>query len=178
MIEKFCNTTHPEPLTSATNDLTLHFHSDEDGTDSGFQIHYSVVEGIQGCGGTFTAKNGEFGSPIQDGGYPKNVECHYLIKMPRKNETRVKLSFTTFKLEDSTSCSFDFVEVSFKNPNIFEYKINAVNSFNRFMMEIMLMLRKWVDGVARDYHPNIFPPQTKFWLFFVPIFPSAMMVSA
>lgn len=111
MIEKFCNTTHPPPLTSPANELTLQFHSDDDGTDSGFQIHYSLVEGIQGCGGTFTGKSGEFGSPIQNGVYPKNIECHYLIKLPRRNETRVKLSFSSFKLEGSSSCSFDYVEV-------------------------------------------------------------------
>ncbi|XP_031624566.1 cubilin homolog [Contarinia nasturtii] len=111
LLEKYCSTMHPQPLTSPDNTLTLHFHSDGDSTDSGFQIHYSIVEGIQGCGGTFTGKSGEFGSPIQDGRYPKNIECHYLIKMPRKNETRVKLSFTTFKLEGSSSCSFDYVEI-------------------------------------------------------------------
>lgn len=111
LLEKFCNTTHPAPLTSPANELTLQFHSDEDGTDFGFQIHYSTVEGIQGCGGTFTARNGEFGSPIQDGEYPKDIECHYLIKLPSKNETGVKLSFLSFDLEGGHSCNFDYVEV-------------------------------------------------------------------
>lgn len=69
------------------------------------------MEGIQGCGGTFTALSGEFGSPIENGEYPKNIECHYLIKLPRRNETRIKLKFLTFQLEESTSCNFDFVEV-------------------------------------------------------------------
>lgn len=100
-------------MISSTNELTLHFHSDEKDQDTGFQIHYSLIEGIQGCGGTFTGKDGEFGSPMQNGAYPKNIECHYLIKMPRKNETRVKLSFVSFKLEESSSCNFDYVEVRF-----------------------------------------------------------------
>lgn len=57
-MEKFCNTSHPEPLTSTSNELTLHFHSDNDGNDMGFQIHYSAIGGIQGCGGTFTSVSG------------------------------------------------------------------------------------------------------------------------
>lgn len=57
-MEKFCNTSHPEPLTSTSNELTLHFHSDNDGNDMGFQIHYSTIGGIQGCGGTFSSVSG------------------------------------------------------------------------------------------------------------------------
>lgn len=112
LLEKFCNTTHPEPLISPTTYLTLHFHSDELLSDAGFQIHYSLIEGMQGCGGTFTAKSGEIGSPIENGKYPKNVECHYLIRMPYKDETRIKLKFLSFNLEGSGSCRFDYVAVS------------------------------------------------------------------
>lgn len=109
LLEKFCNTSHPEPLTSAANELTLHFHSDEADNDNGFQIHYSTIEGMPGCGGTFTATSGEFGSPMQDGSYPKNIECHYVIKLPK--DSKMKLTFLSFKLEDSHSCNFDYVEV-------------------------------------------------------------------
>lgn len=58
LLEKFCNTSHPEPLSSTSNELTLQFHSDGDSSDMGFQIHYTVVDGIPGCGGTFTASSG------------------------------------------------------------------------------------------------------------------------
>lgn len=112
LLEKFCNTTHPEPLTSPSNELTLYFHSDSDGNDSGFQIHYSIVEGTPGCGGTFTSIAGEFGSPIQDGSYPKNIECHYVIKLPK--DTRIQLTFLSFKMEDSQGCNFDYIEVNYK----------------------------------------------------------------
>lgn len=108
-IEKFCNTMHPQPMTSSGNELTLHFHSDSDGTDAGFQIHYSVIEGFPGCGGTFTAISGEFGSPIQNGVYPKNIECHYIIKLPKG--MRIHLTFLSFSMESSLSCKFDYVEV-------------------------------------------------------------------
>lgn len=111
LLNKFCNTTHVEPLTTPSNEVTLHFHSDEDSTDAGFQIHYTVVEGIPGCGGTFTESSGEFGSPMKDGAYPKNLMCHYVIRLPTDN--RIRLTFKSFSLEDSSTCIFDYVEVSF-----------------------------------------------------------------
>lgn len=114
LLEKFCNTSHPEPLISPANELALHFHSDESGGDAGFQIHYSTIEGIPGCGGTFTAQNGELGSPVQNEEYPKNLECHYLIKMPRNSQTPVKLTFLSFDVESGEACTFDYVAVQFK----------------------------------------------------------------
>lgn len=111
LLEKFCNTTHPEPLISPGNVLTLHFHSDESATDAGFQIHYSLIEGIQGCGGTFTSPHGEFGSPMENGQYQNNLNCYYLIKMPRNSRSPIKVKFLSFHLEGDGSCPFDYVEV-------------------------------------------------------------------
>lgn len=110
MLEKFCNTTHPAPLTTPSNEATLHFHSDEDGTDVGFQIHYSVVEGFPGCGGIYTASKGEINSPLQDGLYPKDLLCHYLIRVSK--ESRIRLTFKSFALEPNSLCSFDYLEVN------------------------------------------------------------------
>lgn len=45
MLEKFCNTSTPEPLITPGNEVMLHFHSDGDNSDHGFQITYSVVPG-------------------------------------------------------------------------------------------------------------------------------------
>jgi cubilin len=109
---KFCNSTVPAPILSPGNIATIHFHSDGDSSDAGFQIAYSVVEGIPGCGGTFTAAKGDFSSPanIADGTYKHNLLCDYVIRMP--TNTRVRLEFKKFGLEDSSSCKFDAIEVS------------------------------------------------------------------
>lgn len=45
LLHKYCNTSHPEPLTSPDNHVVVYFHSDEAGSDAGFQIHYTVIEG-------------------------------------------------------------------------------------------------------------------------------------
>lgn len=109
VLEKFCNTSHPAPFITPGHEAALHFHSDADSTDTGFQIHYSVVEGVPGCGGTFTALSGEFGTPVKDGSYPENLECEYLISMAPG--TRIEIEFLEFGLEEHSDCSFDFLEI-------------------------------------------------------------------
>lgn len=111
ILEKFCNTSTPAPLLTPSNEATLVFHSDQDGNDAGFQISYSVVEGVPGCGGTFTATSGEISSPISyvDNTYPDNLLCEYLIKLPKDN--RISIQFNKFHLEASEGCRFDYVEM-------------------------------------------------------------------
>lgn len=58
----------------------------------------------------FTASNGEFGPPIQNGVYQRNLLCEYLIRMPEGSHIQIK--FTTFQLEESRDCEFDYIEVS------------------------------------------------------------------
>lgn len=42
----FCNHTRPPPLITPSSEAKVHFHSDSAGQDAGFQIHYSLIEGI------------------------------------------------------------------------------------------------------------------------------------
>lgn len=114
---KFCNSTIPAPLLTPSNVATLHFHSDGDSSDAGFQIAFSVVEGIPGCGGTYTAAKGDISAPtnIADGSYKHNLLCDYVIRMP--TDARVRVAFKKFGLEESTTCKFDKLEVC-KNKKI------------------------------------------------------------
>lgn len=109
VIEKYCNTSHPAPVTSATNEVSLHFHSDADSTDTGFQIHYTVIEGMPGCGGIFTGLAGDISSPSAGGAYHHNLECEYLIQVPAGS--RISLTFQEFELEHDSSCNFDYLEI-------------------------------------------------------------------
>lgn len=123
ILEKFCNTSHPEPFVSPNHELALHFHSDDDNTDTGFQIHYTVVEGIPGCGGTFTGLTGEISSPAKDGQYPNNLECDYLIKVAPGS--KISIEFLEFSLEYHSECNFDHLEMyeggSDKDPLVRRY---------------------------------------------------------
>nr|XP_040240535.2 cubilin homolog [Anopheles coluzzii] len=111
LLAKYCNTSHPPPLITPSNEATVHFHSDESGNDAGFQIHYAVVEGVPGCGGTYTQREGVISSPLSqtDNVYPNNLNCEYLIKQPVGS--RVEIRFSKFHLEQSEACKFDYLEI-------------------------------------------------------------------
>ena len=66
--------------------------------------------GFPGCGGIFTAASSEFGSPMVNGEYPHNLVCEYNIRVEKNS--KIKLKFLQFKLEESTDCHFDSVEVN------------------------------------------------------------------
>uniref|UniRef100_A0A182Y0Z6 Cubilin n=1 Tax=Anopheles stephensi TaxID=30069 RepID=A0A182Y0Z6_ANOST len=111
VLAKYCNTTHPPPLITPSHEATVYFHSDESGNDAGFQISYAVVEGVPGCGGTYTQREGAISSPLSqtDNVYPNNLNCEYLIKLPIGS--RVEIRFSKFHLEQSEGCKFDYLEI-------------------------------------------------------------------
>lgn len=118
LLEKFCNISTPEPLLTPKNEILLHFHSDDDNSDRGFQISYNIQPGVPGCGGIFTGTDGVLSSPVtyDDRTYPNNLECDYLIRQPR-NMT-ILLTVLEFHLEDSTECKFDYLEIYDGKSNI------------------------------------------------------------
>lgn len=66
--------------------------------------------GFPGCGGSYTQDNAEIRSPSNKGEYPPDMHCEYKIKLPINS--RIKLTFLEFSLEDSSECQFDYVAVS------------------------------------------------------------------
>lgn len=76
---------------------------------------FIIFLGVPGCGGVFTASIGEFGPPIQNGAYQKNLFCEFLIRMPV--DSRIQIKFKSFELEESRDCDFDYIEVSHKARN-------------------------------------------------------------
>ncbi|KAF5282685.1 hypothetical protein FQA39_LY17492 [Lamprigera yunnana] len=109
ILARYCNTTHPEPLYSAGPEVLIHFHSDSSKTYPGFQISYSAIESIPGCGGVYTAHFGELSSPIENGRYPPDLICEYKIQVPQN--TRIKITFISFNLEEESNCLYDSVAV-------------------------------------------------------------------
>ncbi|XP_011637168.1 cubilin-like [Pogonomyrmex barbatus] len=105
----FCNHTRPPPLVTPSFEATVHFHSDSSNQDAGFQIHYSIIEGIPGCGGIYTSATGMISSPGHSTSYQPNMECEWKIQLPASE--RVRITWSRFDLESSTSCQFDFIEI-------------------------------------------------------------------
>nr|XP_012218853.1 PREDICTED: cubilin-like [Linepithema humile] len=110
----YCNHTRPPPLITPSSQAIIHFHSNNEAEDAGFQIHYSVIEGTPGCGGTYTSESGTISSPGHSSVYQPNMECEWKIQLPAGGQIRV--SWLRFDLEPSTSCKFDYVEI-YDGPN-------------------------------------------------------------
>ncbi|CAB3228775.1 unnamed protein product [Arctia plantaginis] len=109
LLSRYCNSTQPAPVVSASSEMLIHFHSDSYGSGKGFQIAYAPVEGVPGCGGYFTADKGEIVSPTFNGQYLTNLLCEYKIRTSL--ETKIKINFKQFSLERSFRCKYDYLKV-------------------------------------------------------------------
>ncbi|KAI9577187.1 hypothetical protein GQX74_015641 [Glossina fuscipes] len=92
-LEKYCNSSHPQPLLLPTNEVNIHFHSDNVGSDTGFQIYYSTEERIPGCGGVYTLAEGQIQAPVL---IEDSIACEYEIKVPTRES--VILNFEKFQM--------------------------------------------------------------------------------
>ncbi|XP_066255144.1 cubilin [Euwallacea similis] len=105
---KYCNSSIPDPFYSLSSSGSIHFRSDRQESYSGFQIGYSVVDSIPGCGGVYTTLTGYLHSVQLTRSMPTPLICTYQIKLPAS--TSVKLEFTELNLEDN--CKVTNVAVS------------------------------------------------------------------
>ncbi|XP_077483788.1 cubilin-like [Amblyomma americanum] len=124
-IGRYCGSSPPPLITSAYNQLRLVFHTDHSNEHHGFMANYTAVD--VGCGGVLT-EAGSLASPAtrssaddhsdaQDGSsagstaeaYRHNLMCRWILRAPPGHT--VRLSFTHFVLEDSSNCTYDYVEI-------------------------------------------------------------------
>ncbi|KAL5234243.1 hypothetical protein ACI65C_001653 [Semiaphis heraclei] len=142
MLAKLCNTTFnglPPPILTSGPHASLHFHSDSSGQDYGFQLTYSVIEGVPGCGGIYTSPSGMISSPVDltsdDNNYLNNLNCEWHIRMPLRQ--KLKLAFVKkFGIEKTTNCSTDFLEI-YDGPNIKSPLIGRYCGSTRFDQPII-----------------------------------------
>ncbi|KAG5893859.1 hypothetical protein JTB14_005468 [Gonioctena quinquepunctata] len=106
VLEKFCNSSKPAPFYSPGPVIQIHFHSDAEATYQGFQMTYSVVEGIPGCGGVYNGNSGTIQSMKSESF--KLLICEYRIQ--QSGAYKIKITFEKFDLGDD-ECIFDNVEI-------------------------------------------------------------------
>ncbi|XP_054878715.1 cubilin isoform X1 [Poeciliopsis prolifica] len=107
LIGKFCGSQRPPVVVSHSNRLWIRFHSDPSITSHGFIAHWDGTQ--TGCGGTLTTASGGLSSPNYPLPYHPNAECYWNIKTSQGSQ--VQLSFSSFHLESSSSCSYDYLAV-------------------------------------------------------------------
>ncbi|KAL9986774.1 hypothetical protein ACROYT_G000968 [Oculina patagonica] len=75
-----------------------------------------VTRAVQGCGPEKVNYTKPLTSPGFPEDYPNNMDCIYLVSIP--TNTRVTIVFNYFELEDQDdkgSCSFDYLQISYKD---------------------------------------------------------------
>ncbi|XP_002071743.3 cubilin homolog [Drosophila willistoni] len=119
-LHKFCSSAEPAPppLLLATHEAIIDFHSDGNGTDTGFQLHYSAEERIPGCGGVYTSKEGIIKSPmaIDPGNGDGSISCEYEIRMAVGES--ISIEFTKFDMGPA-NC-LELYDVTDDSTNLFQ----------------------------------------------------------
>uniref|UniRef100_A0A1I8PUZ9 Cubilin n=1 Tax=Stomoxys calcitrans TaxID=35570 RepID=A0A1I8PUZ9_STOCA len=105
LLREYCKSTSSEHLTTSTNKLKLHFHTDQHGSDSSFQLHYEVESAKPHCGGIFTEATGLVAGPV----YGEAAICLYLIQQP--SNTQIHLEFEHEKLFELENCNLNSIEI-------------------------------------------------------------------
>ncbi|KAH8274197.1 hypothetical protein KR018_002473, partial [Drosophila ironensis] len=91
-LAKFCSSGQPAPLLLPTHEAEILFHSDAEGSDTGFQLHYALEERIPGCGGVYTTSRGTISgaTPPSEAGSPA-MSCEYEIHLAVGDRISVSL---------------------------------------------------------------------------------------
>ncbi|KAG7527098.1 cubilin [Solea senegalensis] len=112
LLGTFCGAVLPPNLRSSTNQLFIVFRTDSSVSGLGWRAVYSETLGAaQGCGGYLSMPMGMFGSPDpnQDGRYEPKMDCLWTIDMTLNRA--INLTFSSFELESSSTCRYDYVKV-------------------------------------------------------------------
>ncbi|XP_078391727.1 cubilin [Cetorhinus maximus] len=109
ILQKYCSSNNPPPLQTSGPSARIHFHSDKNVSDRGFQITYITLPPDPGCGGTYEDSKGILTSPNWPNPYPSSRQCIYVIRQPTGE--RIHLQFTQMELESHDSCSSAYIEV-------------------------------------------------------------------
>ncbi|XP_067869413.1 cubilin isoform X2 [Heterodontus francisci] len=103
LIDRFCGSIIPAPITTSGNKLWLKFKADISDSKEGFRAVYKVA-----CGGTLNG-NGVIQSPYYPNSYPHDKTCEWVINQPEGQV--VTLNFISFDIESAVNCNHDYVEV-------------------------------------------------------------------
>ena len=67
------------------------------------------VGNVSGCGEVLVGQTGTFTSPNYPADYDNNLNCQWTISVPSGN---IQIDITSLDVEDSSTCSYDKLEVS------------------------------------------------------------------
>lgn len=108
LLSHLCGNRLPNPIISTHNYLWLKFKTDDSVHNYGFLATYRTED--VACGGIITnTSQHTITSPNHPVEYPHGVTCRWIIKAPPGYV--VQLTFSSFIVEQTSGCSFDYVEI-------------------------------------------------------------------
>ncbi|KAL2085662.1 hypothetical protein ACEWY4_018982 [Coilia grayii] len=112
LLGQFCGRELPPKLRTSSNHMFIVFRTDATVSGLGWRATYQETLGPQqGCGGYLSSSQGMFGSPDInfDGLYEHYMDCLWTIAAPANKA--LNLTFSTFELEQSSNCRYDYVKI-------------------------------------------------------------------
>ncbi|XP_048481076.1 cubilin-like [Plutella xylostella] len=109
---KFCGSSAPPTMTTASNRLKINFRSDSSVESAGFSMSYTFLDEKSHCGGIYFRSHGYIYSPGWPQRYEPNRNCVWTITAPFGQQ--IRLNFSRFNLERPirNSCDLgDYLEI-------------------------------------------------------------------
>ncbi len=107
LIGRYCGNQVPSRVTSFSNQLYLHFRSDNSVSARGFEAFWDGT--ATGCGGVITSATGSLASPNYPMPYHHNADCQWEIRISAGS--KIQFVFIDVDLEQSDDCGYDYVEL-------------------------------------------------------------------
>lgn len=106
LIKTVCGTNpNISTIYSQGNVMYILFRTSSNSVRKGFKLKYSIAK----CGGKLVARTGILKSEHYPMNYENNLNCQWNIRV--REDHFILLDFLDFKLEDSTNCTADFLEI-------------------------------------------------------------------
>lgn len=108
----FCGEKAPlADMVSNTNMLTVVLKTGLTTIGRGFKLSYKAVPMGKGdCGGVYTKPGYTIKLPTDEEGlYMHDMTCYWIIMAPK--DKFIVIDWLSFELEESTDCSYDYVEL-------------------------------------------------------------------
>lgn len=112
LLGKYCSNLLPNPIFSQSNELYLHFHSDDSDTHHGYEIIWASSP--TGCGGTLLGNEGILANPGFPDSYPNNTHCEWTIVAPSGRPLSVGFPFLS--IDSPGGCDQNYL-ILFNGPD-------------------------------------------------------------
>lgn len=108
LVGTFCGQAIPEPIFSQSNAISVNLTNTRFAT-ARYIITYTTTNAGRGCGGSLSAINGTFTSPLYPNAYNQSAECKWILRTFGLHT--LTLQFKFISLTSTVGCQSNYIEV-------------------------------------------------------------------